>query len=336
MIQIDGAAGGGSILRISAALACGTNQSVVIDNIRKHRDKPGLRTQHLLGLEALAKLAGYQLSDAKVGSTRVEMNPGADPIGDVNISISTAASVSLIAQIITNYSAISGKKVKVTFQGGGTHTSWSPNFDYLSLVTIPSMMRFGVKISVNVDRYGFYPKGGARGQFEVDYQKPDSAVVIDDESYKQIEVVSKASNHLENLQVADRQFQSFQRSGIELDRHAIEYVDTISPGSSLTVALTGEGYYKGASMLGRKGLRSETIGESVFQETRKLASQPSSVDNYLADQLLVPLAASPKGSYFTFSEMTNHIKVNFDVITQILGQTIEIVKGDQLFVIKKL
>ncbi|MFW9906109.1 MAG: RNA 3'-terminal phosphate cyclase, partial [Candidatus Thorarchaeota archaeon] len=53
--------GGGSILRIVTSLALVRQEPVKIINIRKNRPKPGLQTQHLVGLRALAEFCGGEL-----------------------------------------------------------------------------------------------------------------------------------------------------------------------------------------------------------------------------------------------------------------------------------
>ena len=55
-ILIDGSQGegGGQIQRTAMALAALLRQPVKIDNIRANRSQPGLKTQHLAGVNALA------------------------------------------------------------------------------------------------------------------------------------------------------------------------------------------------------------------------------------------------------------------------------------------
>ena len=63
IIKIDGAfgSGGGQILRTACALSAVTKKPCQVFNIRRGRPKPGLATQHLLGLQALAQLCNGRL-----------------------------------------------------------------------------------------------------------------------------------------------------------------------------------------------------------------------------------------------------------------------------------
>ena len=76
-IYIDGSQGegGGQILRTSLALAALLRQPVKIDNIRANRSQPGLKTQHLAGVLALARITDAEVQGAEKHSTRLDFSP---------------------------------------------------------------------------------------------------------------------------------------------------------------------------------------------------------------------------------------------------------------------
>ncbi|HKZ43139.1 MAG TPA: RNA 3'-terminal phosphate cyclase, partial [Candidatus Hodarchaeales archaeon] len=76
-ITVDGGIGegGGSIVRLCFGLAVLTRRQIHIQNIRKNRDNPGLRAQHLAGLESIYDLFGGDLFGAEIGSTSVRYSP---------------------------------------------------------------------------------------------------------------------------------------------------------------------------------------------------------------------------------------------------------------------
>ena len=86
-LVIDGALGegGGSILRLSIGLACALKKTIEIKNIRANRKKPGLRLQHLVGVETLTTITGGAVNDLKIGSTNVRFSPGDKWIDDITI-----------------------------------------------------------------------------------------------------------------------------------------------------------------------------------------------------------------------------------------------------------
>lgn len=63
MITIDGSQGegGGQILRTSLALSAITGTPVRIERIRARRPKPGLQRQHLVAVQAAARVCNGQL-----------------------------------------------------------------------------------------------------------------------------------------------------------------------------------------------------------------------------------------------------------------------------------
>jgi len=77
MIEIDGSygEGGGQILRTALALSAVTQKPCYIFNIRKNRKNPGLQTQHLVGIRALANLFNARLEEDKIGSKEIIFKP---------------------------------------------------------------------------------------------------------------------------------------------------------------------------------------------------------------------------------------------------------------------
>lgn len=78
MVTIDGShgEGGGQILRNAAALAVVTGTPLRVHSIRAGRaPKPGLRPQHLRGLELVAEISGFELKGGSVGSSEITLLP---------------------------------------------------------------------------------------------------------------------------------------------------------------------------------------------------------------------------------------------------------------------
>ena len=78
MVTIDGShgEGGGQILRNAAALAAITGTPLRVHSIRAGRaPKPGLRPQHLGGLQLVAALSGFELRGGVVGSSEITLLP---------------------------------------------------------------------------------------------------------------------------------------------------------------------------------------------------------------------------------------------------------------------
>jgi RNA 3'-terminal phosphate cyclase (ATP) len=84
MIRIDGSLGegGGQVLRSSLTLSLLTGTPVEIHNIRAHRPKPGLMTQHLFAVQAAAAVGDAQVDNIHLGSAELSFAPCAIRSGD--------------------------------------------------------------------------------------------------------------------------------------------------------------------------------------------------------------------------------------------------------------
>ena len=89
LIKIDGSIGegGGQILRTATALAAVTKKPCHVFNVRKGRPKPGLATQHLLGIQALAQLCRGRLEGDHLGSEEIKFWPGETYRDRVSVNI---------------------------------------------------------------------------------------------------------------------------------------------------------------------------------------------------------------------------------------------------------
>ncbi|WP_313466321.1 RNA 3'-terminal phosphate cyclase, partial [Pseudomonas nitroreducens] len=58
LIELDGAEGGGQILRSALSLSMITGKALRIVNIRGRRSRPGLLRQHLTAVRAAAEICG--------------------------------------------------------------------------------------------------------------------------------------------------------------------------------------------------------------------------------------------------------------------------------------
>ncbi|OEU51041.1 MAG: RNA 3'-terminal-phosphate cyclase, partial [Desulfobacterales bacterium S3730MH5] len=161
MIIIDGSygEGGGQILRSSLTLSMITGQAIDIRNIRAGRPRPGLRPQHLTCVKAAASVCGAQLEGAEPGSLRLVFIPGRIRPGHYSFAIGTAGSVMLVLQTVLLPLVLSRGPSEVTLLGG-THVPWSPCFHYIDRVFRPAVSPMGISFEMELERWGYYPKGG--------------------------------------------------------------------------------------------------------------------------------------------------------------------------------
>lgn len=67
--------GGGQVLRNGVALAAILQKSVRIVNVRGNRDQPGLKNQHLAGLQLVTEISLATTEGLQIGSSQVTFTP---------------------------------------------------------------------------------------------------------------------------------------------------------------------------------------------------------------------------------------------------------------------
>ncbi len=166
MVEIDGSygSGGGQILRTACSLAAITKKPCHIFNIRKNRPRPGLAHQHLLGIQALARLCSGALEGDELGSQEIKFYPGEIDRGptSVNVKIETAGSITLVLQTLIPAALFAQKPIEIYFEGGATETFFSPTIDYFRYVFLKILGKMGGKLEIEILKRGYYPEGGAK------------------------------------------------------------------------------------------------------------------------------------------------------------------------------
>lgn len=334
MIEIDGSygEGGGQILRTALALSAVTKKPCYISNIRKNRENPGIGVQHLVGMQALAKLFNAKIEGDKVGSKEIIFEPSNIFLKEIEVKIETAASITLILQMLLLPILVGPHSVKIKIKGGATDTFFSPTIDYFRYVFLPMLekiimllpSRRDAELRVDILRRGFYPKGGAEvGNYispinfsqkakEIDYTKRGEL--------KRILVISGASTSLKERKVAERQLNGahhtplfYKKAHLPIETKT-EYYESFCPESQITIIGEFENTIMGTSALGKPQKSSEEVGKEAAMNFLKETRRDSAVDSHLADQILPYIAVFTKSAKITTSEVTLHAKTNMWVI----------------------
>ncbi len=335
-IRIDGSylEGGGQILRTATALSAITGKSCHIFNIRKGRPKPGLATQHLVGIKALNQLCNGYLEGAELGSTEIKFYPGKIKIDgtptpiNLNVKIETAGSITLVLQSLILPSLFAPSPIKIIFEGGATDTFFSPTIDYFRYVFLKILEKMGAKIEINILKRGFYPSGGAKVEVKIlPCSKLNFLNAVDRGVLKAIKIISGASETLKDKKVAERQSAGVREILGKLKlptEEKIEHYQTQSPGSQICLIAEFQNTIIGTDNLGKLGKRAEDVGKEAALELLKEQKSNACLDKHSADQILPYLALADGKSQITVSEVTNHCKTNIWVIEKFLNGKFEI------------
>jgi RNA 3'-terminal phosphate cyclase (ATP) len=320
-MEIDGAIGGGQILRTAVSLAALTLTPLQITNIRKNRPQPGLRPQHLSGVKAAAEICKADVSGLQVGSTTVKFVPRQHDFSDKDIDIGTAGSLPLLLQTLTPTLIFSDKPITLKARGG-TAGRGAPTAEYIKFVVFPMLSRLGIKQpNIEIVKQGFYPAGG--GLIRVKFfptKRVESMTLLEQGKIRDIKGFSIAGKL--PLSVAQRQASAAKKflsdNGFESEMNFSSF-ETFSAGTSMTIFADCENTILGADGIGKLGKRAEKVGEEVATSLLLSINSHKALDTHMADQIIPFLALAKGKSEVTVEEITNHVMANILVTQKILG-----------------
>ncbi len=157
--------GGGQVLRTALSLSSVLSLPVRIENIRAGRPKPGLKPSHLTAVRALSAISSAEVDGDSIGSSSLLFSPGSARGGVFSFDTGTAGSITLIMQALLPVMVFSGGHFRVSISGG-TDVAWSPPIDHTRNVLLPVLASAGAVIETEVERRGYYPKGGGKVRTE--------------------------------------------------------------------------------------------------------------------------------------------------------------------------
>ena len=327
VITIDGSQGegGGQVLRSALTLSLVTGKKLEITNIRARRSRPGLRPQHLKAVEAAAAIGRASVEGANLGSTSLVFMPGTIQPGHYQIDIGTAGSTSLILQTIFLPLSLNHGLSKVMITGG-THVPMSPCYHYIDQQWLAFMRQIGFDAQLILLLAGFYPQGGGRLAAEI---HPCGAIkplqLTERGGLKQIRGISAVANL--DRKIAERQRdQILRRLGDHYRLNDIRIVHLPSHSKGTMLLLVAEFEYSQCCYfaLGELGKPAERVADEVVDSLLTFLETGAALDQYLADQLLLPLAFADGPSTLRTSKITNHLITNAQVLRAFLPVSVEI------------
>jgi len=320
-VEIDGSTeeGGGQILRVSLALSSVLSKPFRLHNIRAGRTKPGLQPQHLAGVNTAARITNAKVKGAEIGSRELEFVPGKIIGGRYDIDIGTAGSVSLLLQSILPILVHADRQSQITVTGG-THVTHSPTIEYYEHVFLPMIRKFGAYADLKIDSFGWFPRGGGKVSLFVRPSALTSIDLKDKGSLILIQGACSLSGLPEDILMREEEGIRSVFPGAKVDRISKQ---SLSQGTAVTLWAEFDNVFIGASELGKKGVRAESVGKAAASSLQKDMGAKCAVDGWMADQLLVFMALAKGKSYLSVPHMTSHVKTCIQVIPMFTGVQFE-------------
>lgn len=328
MITIDGSfgEGGGQILRTSLALSLVTGQPFRIEKIRAGRKNPGLLRQHLTAVKAAAQIGQAVVEGDCIGSTQLSFAPGDITPGEYAFAVGTAGSTTLVLQTVLPALLCARGESRLTLEGG-THNPFAPPFNFLVKAFLPLLNRMGVRVEATLARYGFYPAGGGKVEIRIS----PAAKLTPFELLERGEIVGRRARALvANLPraIAERELKVIgQKLNWPAEWLRVEEVkNSNGPGNLVSVEIESANVAEVFTGFGERGVAAEAVAIKAIQEARRYLASDAAVGEYLADQLLLPLALAGGGAFTTVAP-SRHTTTNIEIIRKFLPVEVQCVEA---------
>jgi RNA 3'-terminal phosphate cyclase (ATP) len=325
MITIDGShgEGGGQILRTSLALSLITGSPLRIEKIRAGRRNPGLLRQHLTSVQAAAKIGQAETAGANLGSTQLTFTPKTITPGEYHFAIGTAGSTTLVLQTVLPALMIANAPTTLVLEGG-THNPFAPPFDFLEKAFLPLLKRMGVRVDAELVNYGFYPAGGGKLVFKIhpvaSPKQPSGLARLD--LNERGEVRERRARvvlcHLPR-NIAERELNIVQKKlSWPKKWHKVETpTNAIAPGNFVSLEIECDHVTEVFTGFGERTVAAEAVADHAARAARRYLASDAAVGEYLADQLLLPMAVAGGGSFTTLPP-SRHTTTNIEIIKKFL------------------
>ena len=345
-LKIDGSTGegGGQIIRTALSLSMLTSTPIEIVNIRAGRAKPGLMRQHLMCVQASQTISNATVSGAYLGSSTFSFTPNTIKSGDYAFDIGSAGSTSLVLQTLLPALLFANSdehsRSTVTIEGG-THNPLAPTTDFLQHAFIPALTKLAMQVDIECLQAGFAPIGGGtiKATIAPFLRRANSLPfkLIERGELMSVELVASVLNL--DYDICKRELASTQAVLVEagIDETFITTRGNkllgIGEGNTCYAIVThrvDKQYHQEVfTLLGEKRASAEKMGNRLAGLIKRyLFKTDALMDEYLTDQLLLPLALSGGGE-FTARVISQHTETQAWLIEQFLPVEIQFQKIDE-------
>lgn len=327
MITLDGSMGegGGQVLRTALALSLVTGEPFVIERIRANRTPPGLKRQHLTAVLAAAEIGSARVEGAELGSQRLAFRPGSVRAGAYRFAVGTAGSATLVLQTLLPPLLAAGAPSSLEVSGG-THNPLAPPFEFLQRSFARALAAMGAPVELHLVRHGFAPAGGGTILAEVGAASLRPLELL----HREPAGLPRARVLLANLppSIGERELRVVQRRlDLRSDQCRIETVPSHGPGNMVFVEFPGAVVDEIVGVPGERRVTSEQVAERACELAETFVAADVPVGEFLADQLLIPMAMARGGTFRTLPP-SSHTTTNMQVIERFLPVRFEVRTDD--------
>jgi RNA 3'-terminal phosphate cyclase (ATP) len=321
MIEIDGSAGGGQLLRTALSLSLCTGIGFTMQQIRAKRSRPGLMRQHLTAVNAAARIGNACTHGAELGATTLRFEPGVVVAGDYAFATGSAGSATLVLQTVLPPLWRCDAPSRLRLEGG-THNPLAPSADFIADTYLPALAKIGIDASIELERPGFFPAGGGIVHATVSPAPAlRHAAFIERGQLLSIDALAMLSGLAASI--GERELQTLAKR-LQLNAEALhlhEVRPSIGPGNALLLRVRHEHHAETFTGHGERGMSAEKVATRLAGEVKTYLRSGACVGQHLSDQLLLPMALAGGGIFITHG-ISEHLQSNARLIEKFL--TVEI------------
>jgi RNA 3'-terminal phosphate cyclase (ATP) len=313
VLTIDAAKGegGGQIVRSALALSLVTRKPFVLEKIRAGKSKPGLLPQHVAAVQAAMTIGNGTAEHADVGSTRMRFTPHGFVGGSHRLSVGPTGSAVLLAQMLIPALLVGSEPSEIVFEGG-THIALSPIYEFFADSYLSALRKMGGKVRSELWRAGFPDPTGGAFRVWVTPSLLNRPKILD----RGRTIARRACGKVSKLPLAlaENELLALERR-LRWGKSAYEAeaVKAQSQGNALFVILKYENITHIVSEVMFSEIFADNMARSVADQLDLYLTTSAPVGEYLADQLIVPMAVAGGGSFRTV-ELTAHTRTQLDVV----------------------
>ena len=327
-LEIDGSEGegGGQVLRTAIAASLVTGTAVRVTKIRAGRETPGLKAQHLAAVKAAGVVGDAEIEGAHLGSQEVTFKPKGVRGGAFEIDVGTAGSTTLVIQTVLPALLLATEGTSLVVRGG-THNPLAPPYEFLERAFLPVLGRLGARVGLKLDRPGLYPEGGGKIRLVVEPKPLHSAELMD----RGAVVKRRASAAVNELptHIVERELKTIKHllGWKQSELRAGDLSGARGPGNVILLEVECEHVTEVFCGVGEKHRRAERVAGDVAEEARRWIEAHVPVGEYLADQIVLPMAIAGGGVFRTMP-LSLHTTTQMALVERVLGSKITTETGD--------
>ena len=192
----------------------------------------------------------------------------------------------------------------------------------------------GVEADVELKRVGFYPAGCGRIELHVKPAKAWRRLSLRERGDLQDALVTAIGSSLEKSILVD-ELRIFQAGldGIVGFRSEMADVKSAGPGNVLIAKLRYDNITEIFSVCGSLGVSRQSVAKRTVGYARQYIFRNWVVGQFLADQLMLPMALGAGGDYLT-GRPTLHSETNRAIIRRFLDVNIDFRKEDNNYIME--